>query len=133
MTDTTATHPTVIHFRRLLGSPVVARTGDRVGRLADLVKLGGKRASLAELNRTLAGVQGVVDGVFVAPEDLDSNPTSRLTAYVVAPGRSAEEILGALRGRMDPAFLPRRMVLVDALPRDGLGKLPRQALAALGP
>lgn len=104
-----------------------------VGRLADLVKLGGKRASLAELNRTLAGVQGVVDGVFVAPEDLDSNPTSRLTAYVVAPGRSAEEILGALRGRMDPAFLPRRMVLVDALPRDGLGKLPRQALAALGP
>ena len=32
MTDTTATHPTVIHFRRLLGSPVVARTGDRVGR-----------------------------------------------------------------------------------------------------
>jgi acyl-coenzyme A synthetase/AMP-(fatty) acid ligase len=104
-----------------------------MGRLSDLVKLGGKRASLAELNRMLAGVQGVVDGVFVAPEDLDSNPTSRLTAYVVAPGRSADDILGALRGRVDPAFLPRRMILVDELPRDGLGKLPKQALAALGP
>jgi acyl-coenzyme A synthetase/AMP-(fatty) acid ligase len=104
-----------------------------MGRLSDLVKLGGKRASLAELNRALAGVQGVVDGVFVAPEDLDSNPTSRLTAYVVAPGRSADDILGALRGRVDPAFLPRRMILVDALPRDGLGKLPKQALTALGP
>ncbi|WP_424813359.1 AMP-binding protein [Roseococcus sp. YIM B11640] len=103
-----------------------------LGRLSDVVKLGGKRASLAELNRTLAAVQGVLDGVFVAPEDLDSNPTSRLTAYVVAPGRSAEDILVALRGRVDPAFLPRRMILVDALPRDGLGKLPRQALAALG-
>jgi len=104
-----------------------------LGRLSDLVKLGGKRASLAELNRVLAGVQGVVDGIFVAPEDLDSNPTSRLTAYVVAPGRSADDILAALRGRLDPAFLPRRMILVDALPRDGLGKLPRRALAALGP
>lgn len=104
-----------------------------MGRLSDLVKLGGKRASLAELNRALAGVQGVVDGVFVAPEDLDSNPTSRLTAYVVAPGRSAEDILAALRGRVDPAFLPRRMILVEALPRDSLGKLPKQALAALGP
>lgn len=102
-----------------------------MGRLSDLVKLGGKRASLAELNRALAGVQGVVDGVFVAPEDLDSNPTSRLTAYVVAPGRTADDILGALRGRVDPAFLPRRMILVDSLPRDGLGKLPKQALAGL--
>lgn len=104
-----------------------------MGRLSDLVKLGGKRASLAELNRMLTGVEGVVDGVFVAPEDLDSNPTSRLTAYVVAPGLSADDILGELRGRVDPAFLPRRMILVDALPRDGLGKLPKQALEALGP
>ena len=104
-----------------------------MGRLSDLVKLGGKRASLAELNRMLTGVEGVVDGVFVAPEDLDRNPTSRLTAYVVAPGRSAEDIIGALRARLDPAFLPRRMILVEALPRDGLGKLPKQALEALGP
>jgi acyl-coenzyme A synthetase/AMP-(fatty) acid ligase len=104
-----------------------------LGRRADLVKLGGKRASLAELNRTLASVEGVVDGVFVAPEDIESNPAARLTAYVVAPGRSAEEILGALRGRMDPVFLPRRVAMLPALPRDALGKLPRQALAALAP
>ncbi|MDB5411827.1 MAG: hypothetical protein JWR10_162 [Rubritepida sp.] len=102
-----------------------------MGRLADVVKLGGKRASLAELNRALGAVPGVLDGVFVPPEDIASNPTARLTAYVVAPGRSADDILGALRGRLDPAFLPRRMIMVAALPRDGTGKLPRQALAAL--
>jgi acyl-coenzyme A synthetase/AMP-(fatty) acid ligase len=95
------------------------------------VKLGGKRASLAELNRVLAGVPGVEDGVFVAPDDVESNPVARLTAYVVAPGRSAAEILDVLRGRIDPAFLPRRLALVTALPRDPLGKLPRQALAGL--
>jgi acyl-coenzyme A synthetase/AMP-(fatty) acid ligase len=102
-----------------------------LGRLADLVKLGGKRASLAELNRTLTAVDGVVDGVFVAPEDLERNPAARLSAYVVAPGRSADAVLGALRGRIDPVFLPRRLVMVPALPRDPLGKLPRAALERL--
>ena len=104
-----------------------------LGRLADLVKLGGKRASLADLNRMLAAVEGVVDGVFLAPEDIESNPAARLTAFVVAPGRSAEDILGALRGRMDPVFLPRRVAMLPALPRDALGKLPRHALVALAP
>jgi acyl-coenzyme A synthetase/AMP-(fatty) acid ligase len=102
-----------------------------LGRLADLVKLGGKRASLADLNRTLAEVEGVVDGVFVAPEDIESNPAARLAAYVVAPGCSAAEVLGGLRGRLDPVFLPRRITMLPALPRDALGKLSRQALAML--
>ncbi|NKE47741.1 acyl-CoA synthetase [Roseomonas frigidaquae] len=99
-----------------------------LGRIADLVKLGGKRASLAELNRVLAAVPGVVDGVFLAPRDLERNPAARLAAIVVAPGRTAAEILGALRDRLEPAFLPRRLEMVAALPRDHLGKLPHQAL-----
>lgn len=102
-----------------------------LGRRADLVKLGGRRASLADLNRLLAEVEGVEDGVFVAPEDIESNPAARLSAYVVAPGRSAEEILAALRLRLEPVFLPRPLVLVPALPRNGLGKLTRAALAEL--
>lgn len=103
-----------------------------LGRQADLVKLGGRRASLAELNRLLAEVEGVRDGVFAAPEDIESNPAARLTAYVVAPGRTPEDILAGLRARgLEPVFLPRPVVLVPALPRDALGKLPREALAAL--
>ena len=102
-----------------------------LGRRADLVKLGGKRASLADLNRLLAEVQGVEDGVFVAPEDIESNPAARLTAYVVAPGCTAEAILNALRARLEPVFLPRPLVLVPALPRNRLGKLPQAALAVL--
>ena len=102
-----------------------------LGRRTDLVKLGGRRAALAELHRLLAEVEGVRDGVFVAPEDIENNPAARLTAYVVAPGRSAEDILGALRARLDPVFLPRPVVMVPALPRNRLGKLPHGALAAL--
>jgi acyl-coenzyme A synthetase/AMP-(fatty) acid ligase len=102
-----------------------------LGRRSDVVKLGGRRASLADLNRLLAEVAGVEDGVFVAPEDLEANPAGRLTAYVVAPGRTAEDILAALRDRLEAIFLPRPVVMLAALPRDALGKLSRRALAEL--
>jgi acyl-coenzyme A synthetase/AMP-(fatty) acid ligase len=95
------------------------------------VKLAGKRASLAGLNRILCGIEGVRDGVFVAPEDIEADPGARLSAFVVAPGHSQDEILAALRARVESAFLPRPMLMVPALPRDALGKLSRQALAAL--
>ena len=35
--------------------------------------------------------------------------------------------MAALRERIDPIFLPRPLVLVDALPRNATGKLPDQA------
>ncbi len=102
-----------------------------LGRKADMIKLAGKRASLAGLNRILNEIDGVSDGLFMAPDDLDERPSARLLAFVVAPDRSAEDILAALRRRIDPIFLPRRVIRVDDLPRNEVGKLPRQTLAAL--
>ena len=99
-----------------------------LGRRTDIVKLGGHRASLSGLNRVLTGLDGVTDGTFVVPDDLNQQPTARLLAVVVAPERSADSILGELRQHLDPLFLPRRVVLVPALPRNALGKLPREAL-----
>lgn len=104
-----------------------------VGRRADMVKLAGKRTSLAGLNKVLTGIDGVKDGVFITPADLDTRPTARLLVFAVAPTRSAEDILAELRRRIEPAFLPRRVVLVDALPRNDMGKLPVQQLRALEP
>lgn len=116
-------------------SDIIEMLDDRhfrlVGRRLDVVKLGGRRASLAELNRILSGLDGVIDGQFVAPEDLDRQPTARLLVFVVAPERSAEDLLAELRHRIDPLFLPRRVIKVDNLPRDGVGKLTHQAVGAL--
>jgi len=36
-----------------------------------------------------------------------------------------------LRTQIDPVFLPRPLIFVDALPRDGNGKLQAAALQAL--
>jgi acyl-coenzyme A synthetase/AMP-(fatty) acid ligase len=97
------------------------------GRLKDLVNIAGKRTSLAHLNHHLNSINGVADGVFVMPEE-GTGPTTRLAAYVVAPRLSPEAIMAALRQRLDPAFLPRPLVMVDRLPRDLVGKLPHDAV-----
>ena len=102
-----------------------------LGRRSDVVKLGGRRASLANLNRALAAVDGVVDGVFLPPAPGEHHAGARMIAVVVAPGQTNDTILAGLRGRIDPAFLPRRIVQVDRLPRNELGKLPLGALQAL--
>ncbi len=102
-----------------------------LGRREDMIKLAGRRASLSGLNRILTGLDGVADGTFVVPDDVDQRSTARLMAVVVAPSRTAPGILAELRNRIDPVFLPRRVVRVEALPRNELGKLPRQALLAL--
>lgn len=102
-----------------------------LGRRGDMVKLAGKRASLSGLTSLLTAIEGVQDGAFVAPEDLDRNPRARLAAVVVAPGLTAEAVVAALRERVEPAFLPRPVVMADALPRDGVGKLRRQDLLRL--
>ena len=97
------------------------------GRTADLVNIAGKRTSLAHLNYHLNSIEGVLDGVFVAPEE-EVESVARLMAFVVAPGHTSETLMNALRQRIDAAFLPRPLCIVDALPRSATGKLPRQSL-----
>jgi acyl-coenzyme A synthetase/AMP-(fatty) acid ligase len=100
------------------------------GRSADLVNIAGKRTSLAYLDQQLASIDGVDDGVFFMPDDTADRIT-RLTAFAVAPGLSREALLSALRQRVDPAFLPRPLYFVSALPRNETGKLSRHALVRL--
>jgi len=102
------------------------------GRTADLVNIAGKRTSLAYLNHHLLAIQGVRDGVFIMPETT-TDGVQRLAAYIVAPGLTAETVLAELRQRIEAAFLPRPLILVDALPRNALGKLTRDALGELPP
>ncbi len=101
------------------------------GRIADLVNIAGKRSSLAYLNHQLNAIEGVVDGAFYMPEERGHDGVTRLMAFVVAPGWTQAALLGALRERIDPIFLPRPLLLLDQLPRNSTGKLPREALQAL--
>lgn len=101
---------------------------DLLGRDTDLIKIAGKRGSLEQLNRALLSVPGVEDGVVFMPRD---DGTVRPAALVVAPRLEAAQILDALAQRVDPAFLPRPLRKLGALPRSEVGKLPRKVLLEL--
>ena len=101
------------------------------GRVADMVNIAGKRNSLGYLNHQLTSIPGVNDGAFYLPDEGEPDGIGRLMAFAVAPALTAAQVLEALRGRIDPAFLPRPLVLVESLPRQLTGKLPRESLAAL--
>ena len=96
-----------------------------VGRNADLVDVAGKRASLADLTARIAALRGVEDVHVLQPEEPDSIGVRRVAALVVAPGAEPAELLEALRASLDPAFLPRPLLIVDSLPRNAVGKIPR--------
>lgn len=100
------------------------------GRSADMINIAGKRHSLDNLNHLLRSLPGVIDGAFFMPDDQGAQ-IMRLAAAVVAPTLDAERITAALRQHLDPVFLPRPLIFVDALPRNATGKLPRAALQAL--
>lgn len=108
--------------------PETPQTFRLIGRATDMIKVAGKRASLAELSRRLLAVPGVHDAVVFLPEE-----GARPAALVVAPGISRETIAAALAAQVDPVFVPRPLRFVNTLPRNESGKTPRAALlAALG-
>jgi acyl-coenzyme A synthetase/AMP-(fatty) acid ligase len=111
------------------------RPGNRFvirGRNADMVEVAGKRASLADLTRRLLAIPGVKDAVVFQPDAAAAGVVRRVAALVVAPDLTVEAITEQLAHNVDAAFIPRPLVRVTALPRNEVGKLPRdQLLAAL--
>jgi acyl-coenzyme A synthetase/AMP-(fatty) acid ligase len=101
------------------------------GRVADLVNIAGKRSSLGYLNHQLNSIPGVQDGAFFHAEEPHDAAVARVGACVVAPGLDPQTLLAELRRRIDPAFLPRPLVMVARLPRNSTGKLPQAALRSL--
>lgn len=100
------------------------------GRTADMLNVAGKRASLADLNIKLNQIEGVRDGVIFDPSD-GSEGVTRLVAMVSAPGIDEKDIIDALKTKIDPAFVPRPVYRVEALPREKTGKLSRKKLLAM--
>ncbi len=119
--------PVVLNDSVEISSPAEFRL---LGRNTDLVKIGGKRTSLLYLNQQLLEIPGVHDGAFLLEDGLEGREP-RLAVLVVAPGCNREQIIAALRARVDEVFIPRKLCLVPALPRNATGKLPHELLLAL--
>lgn len=98
-----------------------------LGRANDLIHVAGKRSSLSHLDFHLNRIEGVDDGAFWLPDEV-AEGVVRPVAFVVAPRLAARQVIAALRTQLEPAFVPRRVVHVAALPREATGKLTAAAL-----
>ncbi|WP_445369316.1 AMP-binding protein [Methylomonas sp. BW4-1] len=95
-----------------------------LGRDQDMVKIGGKRASLTELNRRLQDIDGVDDGVCFIQDN------GRLAAVVISRLDNQAIRLG-LQPYLDEVFLPRKIHFVTKIPRNATGKLAKFELEKL--
>jgi amino acid adenylation domain-containing protein len=102
-----------------------------LGRADEQVKISGHRVEPQELDAAVRGLPQIADARTLAVSD--ARGRVRLVVYAVAisdPPRLAA-VRAALRGEVPAHLLPAELVVVDALPLTGNGKLDRSALAAL--
>ncbi len=114
------------------------RTGDLVrlradgvleylGREDDQVKVRGHRVELGEVEAALLDDARVREAAVVLTGD---GELARLVAYVVATA-PVDDLLEHVRKALPAAFVPSRIVAVDALPLAPSGKVDRARLAAI--
>lgn len=98
------------------------------GRATDLINIGGKRSSLADLTIQLLEIDGVEDGIVFLPSKQDAE--IRTAAFVVSR-LSEKELIAALALKIDPTFIPRPLKIVSSLPRNETGKISREIIEQL--
>ena len=101
-----------------------------VDRIKHVIISGGENIYPAEIERILRDVPGVAEVSVVGRHDPKWGETP--VAVVVSEGGvSADDVLGALHGRIARYKHPKAVVFVDALPRNAMGKVVTAELRAL--
>jgi malonyl-CoA/methylmalonyl-CoA synthetase len=96
----------------------------------DIIKSGGEKVSALEIEEVLRSHDGVLDCAVIGLRD---DEWGELVAAAVVPVSDGAVEAAALRDfardRLAPAKVPRRVFLLDALPRNALGKAIKPRLA----
>ncbi|MEB3068761.1 acyl-CoA synthetase [[Mycobacterium] vasticus] len=95
----------------------------------DLIKTGGFRVGAGEIETALLGHPGVAEVAVVGLPDEDLG--QRIVAFVVASpdgGARPEELIDYVAQQLSVHKRPREVRIVDALPRNAMGKVLKKAL-----
>ena len=131
------------HGTRLVDNPFIAgkfRTSDVgimpdgilqvLGRSDHLINTGGEKVAPAMVEAAMRELPGVTDVAVVGVPDTEWGEA--VAALVVAAGTvELTELRRELAGRVPAAALPKKLVIVDEIPRMGIGKLDHKAAIAL--
>ncbi|MFJ1707699.1 acyl-CoA synthetase [Kitasatospora sp. NPDC088346] len=104
-----------------------------VGRASvDLIKSGGYRIGAGEVEAALRDHPAVADAAVVGAPDGDLGQA--VVAYVIADGAvTGDQLTSFVAERLSVHKRPRRVVLVDELPRNAMGKVLKKQLLEAGP
>jgi long-chain acyl-CoA synthetase len=103
------------------------------GRKEELINVGGLKVAPIEIENALKEHPAVKECACVGVSDPAGLTGETVKAFLVlAPGRTAmpaqDELVGLLRGKLEPYKIPSQFVWVDELPKTGLGKIQRSRL-----
>lgn len=110
--------------------------GDRVevlGRADDLIVTGGENVAPSAVEALLTQHPGVAEVAVTAAPDREWGQAVVAVVVPVEAGSppTLDELRDHVKARASAPHAPRRLIVVDALPRAGLGKIDRTALAGI--
>lgn len=100
-----------------------------VGRLKDIIVVGGSNVYPADLDRILAECSDIREAAVVGRPDADLGEVP-VAFVVLEPDRpmTADAVMALFDGRLAPYKHPREFVFVDTLPKTALGKIQKSIL-----
>lgn len=97
-----------------------------VGRLSEVINRDGVKFAPAVVEAAITRLPGVIDCCVLGVDDPDRG--TRIIAFVHGDGIVADDLLGALQGRLQPIYQPHEIRVVDEMPRTSAGKISRPDL-----
>jgi acyl-CoA synthetase (AMP-forming)/AMP-acid ligase II len=103
-----------------------------LGRRADRIVTGGENVDPLEVERALEALPGVREACVVGVPDEEWGEVVGAAVVVdVDFDADVEAVAAGLRDRLAPFKLPRRLAVVERLPKNALGKADREAVRRL--
>jgi malonyl-CoA/methylmalonyl-CoA synthetase len=104
---------------------------DIVGRAKDLVISGGYNVYPKEVEIELDALRGVLESaVFGVPHPDFGEGVTAVVVPQPAAKLSEAEIINSLRARLARYKVPKRVLIIDELPRNSMGKVQKNVLRA---
>lgn len=100
------------------------------GRIDDVVKIAGKRVQLKEIIETVRRIPNVTDAAACA-RAVSTSHNNEILLVVASRGCTPETIRHHIKKIFEPAVIPRKICMVDSMPRSSTGKISHKVIAAL--
>lgn len=99
-----------------------------IGRKQEVINVGGLKVDPSEIERAARDLPGVAEAVALRWPDPHLGEVPALAIVAAGEPPSTAEIKRLLATRLSPHKLPRKLFVVDEIPKSGRGKIKRSAL-----